>query len=89
MERPTYRINDSNEERMAESNTRTALAQECEQAGWQRRIDDRVDLYLRGDIRVRVIWRGDDAINGGSRFADGTMETYSRELDTVKGWLLR
>ena len=74
---------------MAESNARAALAQECEQVGWQRHIDDRVDLYLRGNVRVRVIWQGDDAINGGSRFADGTMETYSREFDTVKSWLLR
>jgi hypothetical protein len=72
---------------MAESNARAELAQECEQAGWQRRIDDRVDLYLRGDVRVRVIWRGDDAINGGSRFHDGIMETYSRELKTVQSWL--
>lgn len=72
---------------MAESNARAALALECEDAGWQRRIDDRVDLYLRGDVRVRVIWRGDDAINGGSRFHDGIMETYSRELNTVRSWL--
>lgn len=74
---------------MAESNARASLAQESEQAGWQRRIDDRVDLYLRGDIRVRVIWQGDDVINGGSRFQDGTMDTYSSEFDIVKNWLLR
>ena len=70
-----------------EVTARAALAADCEAAGWQRRIDDRVDLYLRGDNRVRVIWQGDDTLNGGSRFIDGIMETYSRELRIIKGWL--
>jgi hypothetical protein len=34
-----------------------------------------------------VIWRGDDAISGGSRFQDDVMEQYSRDLNTVKKWL--
>lgn len=72
---------------MTEVTARAALAADCEAAGWQRRIDDRVDLYLRGENRVRVIWQGDDAISGGSRFHDGIMETYSRELGTIKSWL--
>lgn len=72
---------------MTESNPRSALAQECVQAGWEHRTDERVDVYQRGVNRVRVIWQGDDKISGASRFLDGTMETYTRELDTVKGWL--
>ena len=74
---------------MTAPNARASLAAECEQAGWQHRIDERVDVYQRGVNRVRVIWQGNDQISGASRFLDGTMETYSRELDTVKGWLLR
>jgi hypothetical protein len=34
-----------------------------------------------------VIWRGDDAISGGTRFQDDIMEQYTRELDTVRAWL--
>lgn len=74
---------------MTETNERAALAETTQAVGWQRRVDDRVDVYLRGATRVRVIWRGDDAISGGSRFQDDVMESYSRELATVKGWLAR
>ena len=42
-----------------------------------------------GKTRVRVIWRGDDAISGGSRFDEDGLEKYSRDLDTVKKWLAR
>jgi hypothetical protein len=68
---------------------RTALAQATEAAGWRRREIDRVDVYLRGPARVRVIWQGNDAISGGSRFQDDIMEQYSRDLATIKGWLAR
>jgi hypothetical protein len=44
---------------------------------------------VRGPVRVRVIWQGDDAISGGSRFQDDNMESYSRDFATVKGWLAR
>jgi hypothetical protein len=74
---------------MAGSNERTALAEVSEGVGWQRRVDERVDIYVRGLVRVRVIWQGDDAISGGSRFQDDVMESYSRDLTTVKGWLSR
>lgn len=72
---------------MTESTVRATLAANSEAAGWQRKIDDRVDLYLRGDYRVRIIWQGDDTISGASRFHDGLMETYTRELRTIRGWL--
>lgn len=74
---------------MAEPTERDALAAATEAAGWRRWIDDRVDVYIRDRSRVRVIWRGDDAISGGSRFLDDLMETYSNDLATVKAWLAR
>jgi hypothetical protein len=74
---------------MTTMDVRSELAEITAAAGWDRRIDDRVDIYLRGQTRVRVIWRGNDAISGGSRFQDDNLETYSRDLDTVKGWLAR
>lgn len=52
-------------------------------------MDERVDVYLRGQTRIRVIWRGSDAISGGSRYQDDQLETYSRDYATVKGWLAR
>jgi len=81
----------SSEEEPATTTTdlRSELAEITAAAGWDRRIDDRVDIYLRGQTRVRVIWRGDDAISGASRFQEDNLETYSRDLNTVKGWLAR
>ncbi|MDT5338620.1 MAG: hypothetical protein QOD90_4125 [Mycobacterium sp.] len=74
---------------MTTTDLRSELADVTTAAGWARRIDDRVDIYVRGQTRVRVIWQGNDAISGGSRFQDDNMETYSRDLETVKGWLAR
>lgn len=74
---------------MSDTDERAALAKITAEAGWQRREVDRVDVYQRGATRIRVIWRGDDAISGGSRFQDEVMETYSRDLATVKSWLAR
>jgi len=81
----------SSDEEVAVTTTdlRSELAETTAAAGWSRRIDGRVDIYLRGETRVRVIWRGDDAISGGSRFQEDNLETYSRDLNTVKGWLAR
>ena len=66
---------------------RSTLAAHTAETGWQRHTDDRVDVYLRGASRVRVIWRGDDAISGGTRFDEDIMENYTRDLDTVRAWL--
>ncbi|HYO01162.1 MAG TPA: hypothetical protein VET27_04325 [Mycobacterium sp.] len=74
---------------MTTPDMRSELAEITAAAGWDRRVDDRVDIYLRGSTRVRVIWRGNDAISGASRYQDDNLETYSRDLDTVKGWLAR
>ncbi|BBZ28645.1 hypothetical protein MMAD_29400 [Mycolicibacterium madagascariense] len=74
---------------MSTPDLRSELAETTAAAGWSRRIDDRVDVYLRGLTRVRVIWQGNDMISGGSRYQEDILETYSRDLDTVKGWLSR
>lgn len=66
---------------------RSALAENTAANGWQRRQDERVDIYLRGAQRVRVIWQGDEAISGASRFQDDMMENYTRELGTVRAWM--
>ncbi|MGW0163201.1 hypothetical protein ACWDUN_28165 [Mycobacterium sp. NPDC003323] len=65
---------------------RQALADFTADKGWNRRQADRVDIYLRGATRIRVIWAG-DALSGSSRYVDDIMEQYTRELATVKGWL--
>ncbi|MDT5151326.1 MAG: hypothetical protein QOI01_3059 [Mycobacterium sp.] len=74
---------------MTTTDLRSELAEITAAAGWNRRVDERVDVYLRGQTRIRVIWQGDDAISGGSRYQDDALETYSRDLATVKGWLAR
>lgn len=72
---------------MADVSERQALAEITEERGWNRRVSDRVDVYVRGAARIRVIWQGDEAISGGSRYHDDVMEQYSRDLAAVKGWL--
>ena len=74
---------------MAESTERQTLAELTQERGWSRRAVDRVDVYLRGATRIRVIWGGDDALSGGSRYQDDMMEQYTRDLATVRGWLSR
>ncbi|MGU3501595.1 hypothetical protein [Mycobacterium sp. C31M] len=74
---------------MADVTERQALADLTADKGWDRRVSDRVDIYMRGTTRIRVIWAGDDALTGSSRYQDDLMETYTRELDTLKGWLSR
>ncbi|MCG5433264.1 hypothetical protein LV457_13345 [Mycobacterium sp. MYCO198283] len=71
------------------SDERRKLAEAAEPAGWRRRTDERVDIYLRDPVRVRIIWRGDDAISGGTLFHDNMMMAYSRDFGTVSGWLKR
>ncbi|WP_422746854.1 hypothetical protein ACN27E_04420 [Mycobacterium sp. WMMD1722] len=74
---------------MPEGDQRQDLQQLAEQIGWRRNDLGRVDLYLRGDTRVRVLWRGDDAISGATLYQDDIMMTYTRDLPTVSGWLKR
>ena len=68
---------------------RQALHQLAEQSGWQRREDEHIDVYVRPGARVRVVWRGADAISGGSLYRDDVLTYYTRELSTINGWLQR
>jgi hypothetical protein len=69
---------------------RTALAQSSVEQGWKRRaIDDRVDVYSRGAIRIRVIWQGEAKLSGASIFVDQWYDNYTRDLGTVRAWLKR
>lgn len=74
---------------MPEGDQRQELQQLADQIGWRRNDLGRVDLYLRGDTRVRVLWRGDDAISGATLYQDDIMMTYTRDLPTVNSWLKR
>lgn len=74
---------------MTAADERQEQNQLAEQAGWRRNDLDRVDVYLRGDTRIRVIWRGTDAISGATLYQDDIMTTYTRDLPTVNGWLKR
>ncbi|MEO3759319.1 hypothetical protein ABGB19_13655 [Mycobacterium sp. B14F4] len=68
---------------------RENLSQRAVEAGWHRRDADRTDYFTRTPVRVQVIWRGSDAISGGALYHDDTLMAYSRDLDTVAGWLNR
>jgi hypothetical protein len=69
---------------------RAALAQSSEEQGWRRRaIDDRVDVYSRGAIRIRLIWQGSSKLSGASIFVDEWYDNYTRDLGTVRAWLKR
>jgi hypothetical protein len=69
---------------------RAALAQSSEEQGWRRRaIDDRVDVYSRGAIRIRLIWQGNSKLSGASIFVDEWYDNYTRDLGTVRAWLKR
>ena len=74
---------------MTTTDERHDLAQTAESTGWARRDLERVDVYQRGNDRIRVIWQGPNAISGASRFQDDIMATYTRDLKTVNSWLTR
>jgi hypothetical protein len=72
---------------MSGTDERQALSEAGEEKGWRRRESDRVDIFIRGRYRVRVIWRGADAISGASLFDDEMYEGYTRDLAKVRTWL--
>jgi hypothetical protein len=74
---------------MTETDERQKLADFADTAGWHRRNVDRTDYYDKGGVRVHVVWRGTEAISGGSLYHDDILTTYSRDLSTIKGWLRR
>lgn len=69
---------------------RAALARSSAEQGWRRRaIDDRVDVYSRGAIRIRLIWQGEAKLSGASIFVNQWYDNYTRDLGTVRAWLKR
>ena len=74
---------------MVDTDERHAVSAVAEEAGWNHRIADRSDYFDRGVVRVHIVWQGDNAINGGTLYHDDLMQTYSRDLPTVQGWLKR
>lgn len=75
---------------MADTGERQVLAQLGEERGWDRRISDgRADIYMKGTVRIRVVWAGDQDISGASLFHDQWYESYTRDPSTVSAWLRR
>jgi hypothetical protein len=74
---------------MTAPDERADLSERAVAAGWHRRDTDRTDYYSRTPVRIHVIWRGNDAISGGALYHDDLLMAYTRDLDTVKGWLKR
>jgi hypothetical protein len=74
---------------MTATDERRTLSELAEQTGWQRTDLDRADRYIKGPVRVRVVWQGDAAISGATLYQDDIMTSYTRDLPTVSGWLKR
>lgn len=75
---------------MAGTDERQALAKLGEEHGWKHLMkSENTDAFGRGNIRVRVIWRDDETINGAVFFENDMYENYSRDLPKVQGWLKR
>lgn len=69
---------------------RKTVAELAEQQGWQRRVSlDRNDVFLRGTVRIRAMWEGDDKLNGATLFHDEMYESYTREPATLRAWFKR
>jgi hypothetical protein len=68
---------------------REELSERAVEAGWHRRDEGRTDYFSRSPVRIHVIWRGNDAISGGALYHDDNLMTYTRDFDTIVGWLKR
>lgn len=73
----------------APADAREALKKEALGLGWQRKEQERIDLFRRDDKAVRVLWQGSAAISGAARFEDYMLLTTTRDLDTVRKWLAK
>ncbi|MBU8813263.1 hypothetical protein [Mycolicibacterium goodii] len=65
------------------------LRQLAESGGWQHRDLGRVDVFMRGTQKIRVVWQGSTTISGATLYQEDIMTTYTRELPTVNNWLKR
>ena len=69
---------------------RKSVADLAEVQGWQRRVSlERHDIFLRGTVRIRAMWQGDDKLNGATLFHDEMYESYTREPNTLRAWFKR
>ena len=69
---------------------RNIVAELAEEQGWQRRVSlERHDVFLRGTVRIRAMWQGDDKLNGATLFHDEMYESYTREANTLRAWFKR
>lgn len=74
---------------MVDTDERQAVSELAEEAGWHHRAADRSDYFDKGVVRIHVVWQGDAVITGGTLYHDDLMQTYSKDLGTVRGWLKR
>lgn len=74
---------------MVDTDERQAVSALAEQTGWNHRVADRSDYFKKGVVRVHVVWRGESAISGGTLYHDDLMQTYTKDLPTIRGWLKR
>ncbi|MCZ0731449.1 hypothetical protein [Mycolicibacterium iranicum] len=74
---------------MVDTDERQAVSALAEQTGWNHRVADRSDYFNKGVVRVHVVWRGESAISGGTLYHDDLMQTYTKDLPTIRGWLKR
>ncbi|MBU3686589.1 MAG: hypothetical protein EBU23_09525 [Mycobacteriaceae bacterium] len=74
---------------MTGTGERQNLVQFGEEQGWRCHGHERADVYLRGTVRIRVIWQGDEQISGASLFHDEMYESYTRDLAIVRAWFKR
>lgn len=69
---------------------RKSVAEVAEEQGWQRRVSlERHDVFMRGTVRIRAMWEGDDKLNGATLFHDEMYESYTREPNTLRAWFKR
>ncbi|UXA16022.1 hypothetical protein [Mycobacterium sp. SMC-4] len=74
---------------MTDTDERQTVSALAEQTGWHHRVADRSDYFDKGVVRVHLVWTGNTAISGGTLYHDDFMQSYSRDLPTVRGWLQR
>lgn len=69
---------------------RKSVADLAQEQGWQRRVSlERHDIYLRGTVRIRAMWQGEDKLSGATLFHDEMYESYTRVPNTLRAWFKR
>ena len=73
---------------MTEQSHRQGVRELAEQSGWQQRCTERIDIFLKGDRNVEVLWT-EDAISGGSLYHEYHLAAHTREPAKIKEWLTK